>query len=357
MKQNDPWRRCLPPAEWPALDRSLWADLTGDGDIFADGASFADLRPTTIRNYCRSYGRWLAFLDALSRLDPTAEPAARATADNVEAYISALRSINASSTVAHRILGLERVLSSMAPDCDWAWLRQAARRLENDASPARDKQARLRSTEALSELGRVLMAEAGNAIGSDPLQRAMNFRDGLALALLAARPLRVANFAGLHFGDHLRRLGDGWVLSLDGHETKTHTPFEVPFPADLVPALEEYIARWRPALRGSRPATPELWLNTRGLGMKPAEMYLAIVKWTESRLGARVNPHLFRDALATDVAINNPAGIRLASVLLGHRQMQTTERFYNQARQREASRCWQAPILQRRRELRRSGKE
>ena len=49
---------------------------------------------------------------------------------------------------------------------------------------------------------------------------------------------------------------------------------------------------------------------------------------TKDKFGVAMNPHLFRDAAATTVAIADPANVRLAAPLLGHRTFTTTEKYY-----------------------------
>ena len=56
--------------------------------------------------------------------------------------------------------------------------------------------------------------------------------------------------------------------------------------------------------------------------------------------GRPVNPHLFRDVAATTLARDQPAQVRLAAPLLGHRSFSTTERHYNLARLTEAATAW-----------------
>jgi integrase/recombinase XerD len=57
---------------------------------------------------------------------------------------------------------------------------------------------------------------------------------------------------------------------------------------------------------------------------------------TKERFGVALNPHLFRDAAATTLAIGDPAHVRIAAPLLGHRTFATTERHYRQARAYDA---------------------
>jgi integrase len=66
-------------------------------------------------------------------------------------------------------------------------------------------------------------------------------------------------------------------------------------------------------------------------------------------LGQAINPHLFRDCAATSIAIDDPDHVRIASPLLGHRAISTTENYYNQVRSVEASRLMQNLLLSLRR--------
>jgi integrase/recombinase XerC len=50
-----------------------------------------------------------------------------------------------------------------------------------------------------------------------------------------------------------------------------------------------------------------------------------------------LSPHLFRDCLATSLAINDPGIVNIAHVMLGN-SLATTERFYNLAQTLEAGR-------------------
>ena len=61
---------------------------------------------------------------------------------------------------------------------------------------------------------------------------------------------------------------------------------------------------------------------------------------TKDQFGVAINPHLFRDAAATTMAIADPANVRLAAPLLGHRTFTTTERYYRQARALDAHRAF-----------------
>jgi integrase len=184
---------------------------------------------------------------------------------------------------------------------------------------------------------------------STGLRRFKTYRDGLLIAMLASRQLRLRNLTGLILGQTVVQRGDGWWIQIPAADTKTKDPIETPWPEMLVHPLEIYLADYRAgvvALRGSR--SEALWLSMYGLAMTDNAIYVRIVARTREALGQPIHPHLFRDAATTSIAIDDPKHIGIASRLLGHRNQSTTELYYNQARSIEASRRMQNSLLARR---------
>ena len=181
---------------------------------------------------------------------------------------------------------------------------------------------------------------------STGLRRFKTYRDGLLIAMLASRQLRLRNLTGLILGQTVVQRGDGWWIQIPAADTKTKDPIETPWPEMLVHPLEIYLADYRAgvvALRGSR--SEALWLSMYGLAMTDNAIYVRIVARTREALGQPIHPHLFRDAATTSIAIDDPTHIGIASRLLGHRNQETTERYYNQARRIEASRRMRIPMM------------
>lgn len=65
--------------------------------------------------------------------------------------------------------------------------------------------------------------------------------------------------------------------------------------------------------------------------MTEMAIYDVIRGRTKAAFGNALNPHMFRDAAATTLAISAPERVRSAAPLLGHRTFATTERHYIQA--------------------------
>jgi integrase len=190
------------------------------------------------------------------------------------------------------------------------------------------------------------MTRAEAAEDHTPRQRAVGYRNGLAIALLAARPLRLKNLAALELDRHLVRAGQGWRLVIPGAETKTGRPLELPFPEVLVPALERYVEVHRPVLaaaegrRGQGQAGAALWLSPTGGPLSAGTLAFHITERTRAAFGRAVNPHLFRDCAATSLALEDPEHVRIAAQVLGHGSFRTTERHYNLAQGQRATTAW-----------------
>ena len=144
-------------------------------------------------------------------------------------------------------------------------------------------------------------------------------------------------------------------------EMKTPEAVKVSFPRLLEPALDRYVAAYRPILSGRGAsgagqgaqgprAGNRLWISSRaGAPLSPHGMYDRIVTLTRTRLGRRINPHLFRDCTATSIAIEDPEHVRITAAVLTHSGLKTSEQHYNHAEALQAIRRYQEHIRHQRR--------
>jgi integrase/recombinase XerD len=341
-------RRCKPVDQWPQRDQLRWQAALQAGDLLEPGGCRVGHSRCSNRAMVKGYGRWLAWLDSRGLLDAQVAPGDRITPDRVRTYIADLEAENASGTVIARLIELKIMAAIMDPERDWSWIYRFASSMRARHKPARPKRHRLVHVERLLNLGLDLMATAENE--TTTLRRFKAYRDGLIIALLASRPLRLRNLAGLILDHTLLQRGEGWWIQIPAAETKTNDAIEVPWPEMLVPHLETYLADHRSgiaALRNSRTGTASnaIWLSMYGSPMTDNGIYDRIVARTREGLGQPINPHLFRDCAATSIAIDDPEHVGIASRLLGHRTGSTTERYYNQARGVQASRLMQSYLL------------
>jgi hypothetical protein len=298
-------------------------------------------------------------LDGLGLLTPDVEPKSRLTPEHVRDYVADLRASNASPySVLSRVGELRQAITVMAaPDEDWGWLRAMEKQLRHAAKPVRDKKASLTvRAEAVFAFGAELMAKTGGPQAGSALKRAGQYRDGLQIAFLIARPLRRRNFAMIELGRHLFRKGKEYWLCFDEQETKTAKPIETPLPTGLVPYLETYLSEHRPFLlaRDGRwkrnrctSQSPEhaLWVSNHGSRMTEIAIYFRIRKLTAERFGHPINLHQFRDIAATSTAVEDPEHVHIIRSVLEHTTLRSGEKFYMHARSLEASRRFQAHVL------------
>jgi integrase/recombinase XerD len=281
-------RRCRPVDQWPQSDRQRWQTALQPGDLLEQGGCRAEHSRYSNRAIEKGYGRWLAWLDREGLLDDRALPADRITPDRVKAYAEHLQGENASGTVIARLIELKVTAAIMDPGRDWSWIYRMASVIRARHKPARPKRPRLVPIEELFGLGLNLMARAETE--ATPLRGFTTYRDGLMIALLASRPLRLRNLTGLTLGRTLVRRGEVWWIQIPAAETKTKVPIELPWPEVLAPQLEIYLAHYRSAivaLRGTGVASDALWLSLYGPPMTDNAIYIRIVARTREELGRR----------------------------------------------------------------------
>ena len=350
-------RACRPLVDWPEADQHAWSVAITPGDCLEAGGKGEAWSPVTRAGIIKSYGRWLTWLEHAGRLDPVLPPGKRVTPRAVSAFMAALETINAPKTVLHRITGLAQAIRAMALGLDWDWLWGIVARLQRTAVATRNKRSRLVEPDELFALGGDLMRQAERS-KRPGWEKALQFRDGLVIQLLVTRPLRIGNLAAIEIDRHLVPTAQGFDLRFPADEMKNRRPDEGAIEAELVAPLTHYLLYYRPLLV-ARHRTPRLddgsgpgatlWLSKSGAPMLPNKLYERIVWLTEKRFGQPINPHLFRDIIATAIATKDPEHVRITASVLGHARLSTSEQYYNHARSLAARQLYQTWILDLRR--------
>ncbi|PSL12637.1 tyrosine-type recombinase/integrase [Shimia abyssi] len=349
--------RCVPVIGWPKKDREAWATaLLQPKDALDVAGPASHLRAPSVRLIEQAVGRFLGWLEDIEGRKATNVPH-DVPVDALRRYIDWLNERVAPFTVLGHVRDLHEYLRFAWPDFDRSHVKRAERALAWRAKPTKDKRARLRPSEDLVRLGEDLMAEAASAGSGDRRLPLVQYRDGLAIALLALRPLRIRAFASIQLQDHLLHVGNVWKIAIPPELSKNNRPWEADIPSELAPALRHYLEAVRPqlrSLRGRWHSEPggALWISIDGSAMKPKALGEAITKRTRQAFGQSISPHYFRDCAATTLAYDSPKNVRLATPLLGHTSPKTTEKHYNQARQIEAGRKLNTTLSELRRRLR-----
>jgi integrase len=105
---------------------------------------------------------------------------------------------------------------------------------------------------------------------------------------------------------------------------------------------QPYVALHRPLLlRGSN--SDKLWISTRSTPMVDNTVYYRVTHTTKRLIGKPINPHLFRDCVATFIAEQIPEEVEIIARILGHATLATGEEHYNHAGMLSAqARCLEA---------------
>jgi integrase/recombinase XerD len=341
----DPQRRCTPVQAWPSGDQAAWKAACEPDDPLGPPGGYASRWARSTRAKVENgYGRWLGWLERSGQLDPAATPAARATRERVTSYLTMLQDQDyAPYTIANRLQDLGDALLAMDAGSETDFIRRAAWRIHALAQPVKDLNDRIRPAEEVVQLGLDLMHAADHDRFRTPFDRAVLFRDGLAIALLIHRPLRITNYASITLGRQLRDERGSWRLSFTGMEMKTGRPFEAAWPEELIDALERYLQVHRPVLL-DRAETQALWVAKGGAQMKSNILAFRIKKWTEEAFGAAINPHTFRHIAATTIATEDPGNVMSVPAVLGHATLETSEQHYNKAKMVDAGRRYQETL-------------
>ncbi len=335
-------------AHWPEADRTAWEAATKEVGWFDEGGRLLRYSRTRINVFQSAYGRWLGFL-SLHDPDLVIESGLdHLGRDCIGAYYQYLYAVLAPCTVRAYLTSLLTVVRAMAPGQSYDVLHNAVRHIWRIAEPVTDKYGGIVPARDLFALGRRLMHDA--PARSTPLKQAGLYRDGLMIAMLIARPVRLGNFASIEIDRHIRKLNHDYWLLFPAAEVKNHRPLEFPLPPALTEPVEHYLSVYRPHLLSHRgrywrehPGN-SLWISDQGAPLKRAPLRARIQKHTRERFGFPVSPHRFRDCAATSIAIEDPEHVGIIMPVLGHAGTTTGERYYNQARSLHAAHRFQSVI-------------
>jgi integrase len=169
-------------------------------------------------------------------------------------------------------------------------------------------------------------------------ENAVDYRDGLMIALLALIPLRRRTLAALRIGKRLVKSGDLWALDIPAVDMKTKRALDYPISAELSGRIDLYLNQFRCRIPGA--GTHDfLWASRQSRPIVDTSINAIVGRRTRDALGFPVNPHRFRHAAATFWSSRDPANVRGVKDLLGHASFRTTESFYIMAQSRVAGRA------------------
>jgi integrase/recombinase XerD len=348
----------MPFDAWPVADRAAWKEAFEPGRPRPQRRTGTRMRLPSKLALATCYARWLVWI---STNHPTAlaeGPGARASKDRVIDYLHALHLEITFRSLHGYACRLKRTLELMAPEYDWSWFTPFIKEIERQARAQPVKRPFV-PADQLSAFGIELMELAGVSTSLPASRQAELFRNGLMIAFLASRPLRLTNMIELEIGTQFTETATGYDVSLPRTKTKNHRPLEFPMPAALVPFLRRYLEEFRPILAagpygvasGHLLSESFLWLARSGARFPPDTFADMISRLTMERFNVRLTPHDFRHCVATTIAEFNPEEYHIIRLILGHATTDTADANYIHAKGIEAARQAQAVVIRTRESL------
>lgn len=261
-----------------------------------------DAAPATVEAYRRDVEAFVEFAGRSHIDDP-----AQVDRKQLRRYIAHLGMRDyAASTVARRVAALRRY---------FGWLR---RRELIGADPT----VGLRAPSGPSRLPRVLRQDELDqlldappaAVADDPPHR--RIRDDAVLELLYGSGLRVAEVCGLKTDDVDL---PGEAVSVLGKRDKWR---RVPITPGASEALQAWLSSGRAHYETAGSPSDLVFLNQRGHGLGPRDCRRII----DRRAVEPTHPHALRHSFATHL-LDGGADLRAVQELLGHSDLQTTQRY------------------------------
>jgi integrase/recombinase XerD len=300
------------------------------GDLFDKDKRGTHLSEAT-RNALRvSYAQYLQFIAEKHTGLLARPPEARLDRQLIAEYVGLLRKTNRDTSIATSLHHLRSALRLICPKEDWSWLLMITKRIAA-AAPHKPKKFGQVSSDQLYLLGIELMDEAvAEACDQSKTSKstAMQYRDGLLIALLAVIAVRRRTVTALRTGGQLVRSDKLWSLDIPPEDVKGKRALEFTLSADLSRRVDLYFKRFRQRIPGAERHTG-LWPSNKGRPMSSNAIYNTVFKRTQKAFGFSVNLHRFRHAAGTLWSIEDPENTRGIKDLLGHASYEkTTETHY-----------------------------
>ncbi|MFY0611012.1 MAG: tyrosine-type recombinase/integrase [Hyphomicrobiaceae bacterium] len=323
---------------WPEPFQSSWTSATAPSGIFWKGGPASRLKPRTVWNNERAFGRYQEFLRRTGRRDQGLLP----EISNLRAFENELAKDLAPYSRLSIITQITGALRLMFPDADLKYLNIIARRLETVARPVRPVTSRLVDPVTLRMIAIDIMQ--GVTTESTPSRRdAQQFMVGALINAVALFPLRMNNWRIAVIGHHISL--DSGEVRFDAEEMKRKEPFEGKLEAEALEPLVAYVEKYRASLL-DRNAVDQgyLWPSRTGSICHRNTLGRAVKSVMRRKTGKDFNFHLFRHGAATFVAENKPEQMRMAANVLQHTSLRTTREHYIRGKRRRAFGLYQIAI-------------
>jgi integrase/recombinase XerD len=187
----------------------------------------------------------------------------------------------------------------------------------------------LSSPSLWERIPQVLSADAVTNLLAAPTQLDRMFlRDRALLEVLYATGSRASEVAGLKLPDVYL---DAGFCKCFGKGSKQRI---VPLGRPAIEAVRAYLEGLRPRLTQGMPDCPSLFVSRGGKPLTRESLWVVVKKYVRrAGLPTKVSPHTLRHSFATHM-LERGADLRTVQELLGHSNIQTTQRYTHVDRER-----------------------
>jgi hypothetical protein len=186
---------------------------------------------------------------------------------------------------------------------------------------------------------------------ANPERRRIAYRNGLLVALFAARAPRLRSMASLRLCSTVIRNGATFRLVFEKEDVKTGRCIEYDTPAGLTTAIDRYITVERAELLAGQ-SHDWFWVNQYGEPLSADHISTIIIRLSSKRaFGEAFGPHRFRHAMGTTAPLRDPAHPGVAAAIPGISK-HVAEKHYNRASQIDVSHKFHGSLRQDRADLR-----
>jgi integrase len=166
----------------------------------------------------------------------------------------------------------------------------------------------------------------------------------LWIAIAQRVPARISNLVGIDTVRHLVHAGTPknlrCTLIFEAEEVKNGKVIEAPLPKSVLALIAEYIERYRHLLADV--PTTALFPDRDGRPKRANTMSRMVQQLLRRRLGFTVNPHSFRHVAAMLFLSINKGDYASVQLILGHKKLETTIKYYTELKADEAFRALDA---------------
>nr|WP_294564870.1 hypothetical protein [uncultured Rhodopila sp.] len=179
--------------DFPELHRTLWQTGMTERDRHGGRPYGAKLSPVTECLSRKGWGRLIATCPEDERPVP---PADLVTPKTIRRFVAAMKQAgNQGNTIATRLWEVRTALRIMCPQHDFRWITSPDGNDVRSLFPFERRLFRIYHPRRLYHWGFQLMDQALTI--ADPQRRAVQYRNGLIIAILAARAPRVRSLASI----------------------------------------------------------------------------------------------------------------------------------------------------------------